>query len=107
MIRLRPPNRWYQSGFLAPTETNLGERAVDANDKEFAAQVASAGGALVKRRGTGPFALRLEQVQPALRAHQREWQQRYQLQRIGLFGCRGAGLPGFTPAMREPRPPQP
>jgi len=63
----RPPNRWYQSGFLTPTETNLGERAVDANDEEFAAQVASAGGALVKRRGTGPFALRLEQVQPAMR----------------------------------------
>jgi predicted nucleotidyltransferase len=35
---------------------------------------------------TGPSALRLEQVLPVLRAHQREWQQRYQLQRIGLFG---------------------
>lgn len=63
----RPSNRWYQSGYLAPTETNLGERAVDANDEEFVAQVASAGGAFVKRRGTGPFALRLEQVQPVMR----------------------------------------
>jgi len=35
---------------------------------------------------TGPSALRLEQVLPVLRAHQREWQQRYQLRRIGLFG---------------------
>ncbi|MFM7675833.1 MAG: nucleotidyltransferase family protein [Synechococcus sp.] len=35
---------------------------------------------------TGPSALRLEQVLTLLRAHQSEWQQRYQLQRIGLFG---------------------
>ena len=28
----RPPNRWYQSGFLAPTETSLSERAVDPAD---------------------------------------------------------------------------
>ncbi|MBM5825655.1 MAG: hypothetical protein FJ054_09915 [Cyanobacteria bacterium M_surface_10_m2_119] len=46
----RPPNRCYQSGFLAPTETSLSERAVDAAADEIAAQVASAGGALGKRR---------------------------------------------------------
>jgi predicted nucleotidyltransferase len=38
------------------------------------------------KSSTCPSALRLEQVLPVLRAHQREWQQRYQLQRIGLFG---------------------
>lgn len=32
----RPPNRWYQIGFLIPSETNLGERADDAADDEFA-----------------------------------------------------------------------
>ena len=32
----RPPNRWYQSGFLIPSETSLGDRADDAADDEFA-----------------------------------------------------------------------
>jgi hypothetical protein len=32
----RPPNRWYQSGFLIPSETSLGNRADDAADDEFA-----------------------------------------------------------------------
>ncbi|MFN6131664.1 MAG: hypothetical protein ACK46L_01920 [Synechococcaceae cyanobacterium] len=32
----RPPNRWYQTGFLIPSETSLGERANDAADDEFA-----------------------------------------------------------------------
>ncbi|MFN9629437.1 MAG: DISARM system helicase DrmA [Cyanobacteriota bacterium] len=32
----RPPNRWYQTGFLIPSETSLGERADDAADDEFA-----------------------------------------------------------------------
>lgn len=45
-----PPNNWYQSGFLVPIETSLGERAVDAADDKFAAQVARAGGASGKRR---------------------------------------------------------
>jgi len=32
----RPPNRWYQSGFLIPSETSLGDRADDSADDEFA-----------------------------------------------------------------------
>ncbi|MFN9659811.1 MAG: hypothetical protein ACK6BC_05465, partial [Cyanobacteriota bacterium] len=32
----RPPNRWYQTGFLIPSETSLGDRADDAADDEFA-----------------------------------------------------------------------
>ncbi|WP_254938606.1 hypothetical protein [Cyanobium sp. Morenito 9A2] len=32
----RPPNRWYQSGFLIPSETSLDARADDAADDEFA-----------------------------------------------------------------------
>jgi len=32
----RPPNRWYQCGFLIPSETSLGDRADDAADDEFA-----------------------------------------------------------------------
>lgn len=32
----RPPNRWYQSGFLIPSDTSLGDRADDAADDEFA-----------------------------------------------------------------------
>lgn len=32
----RPPHRWYQSGFLIPSETSLGDRADDAADDEFA-----------------------------------------------------------------------
>ena len=32
----RPPNRWYQSGFLIPSETCLGDRADDSADDEFA-----------------------------------------------------------------------
>ena len=31
-----PPNRWYQSGFLIPSKTNLGEHADDAEEDEFA-----------------------------------------------------------------------
>jgi hypothetical protein len=31
----RPPNRWYQSGFLIPSETSLGDRADDAADDEL------------------------------------------------------------------------
>ena len=30
----RPPNRWYQAGFLIPSETSLGDRADDAADDE-------------------------------------------------------------------------
>mgnify|MGYP003340256900 CR=1 FL=1 len=29
----RPPNRWYQTGFLIPSETSLGDRADDAVDE--------------------------------------------------------------------------
>ena len=32
----RPPNRWYQTGFLIPSETSLADRADDAADDEFA-----------------------------------------------------------------------
>ena len=34
----RPPNRWYQTGFLIPSETSLGDRADDAADDEFVFQ---------------------------------------------------------------------
>jgi hypothetical protein len=32
----RPPNRWYQTGFLIPSETSLGNRTDDSADDEFA-----------------------------------------------------------------------
>ena len=51
----RPPNRWYQSDFLIPSETSLDDRADDGADDEFVfqgqLQAYSASGA---RRGRSP-----------------------------------------------------
>jgi hypothetical protein len=47
----RPPNRWYQCGFLSPSETSLGDRLDDAADAEFTIQgYLQATGAITGRR---------------------------------------------------------
>ena len=38
----RPPNRWYQTGFLIPSETSLGDRADDGADDTGASEAGSA-----------------------------------------------------------------
>ena len=37
----RPPNRWYQTGFLIPSETSLGDRADDRRGRIGAAGIAA------------------------------------------------------------------
>jgi hypothetical protein len=51
----RPPNRWYQSDFLIPSETSLDDRADDGADDEFVFQgQLQAYGASGARRGRSP-----------------------------------------------------
>ena len=46
----RPPSRWYQTGFLIPSQTSLGDRADDTADDEFTFQ-----GSLQPQTSHGPF----------------------------------------------------